>query len=120
MSAESDASGHTGNQPRRGADPRAWPRTVKVGPHEVRIYRDKLPSAEVEKVEAEVKGAREALYSDDAAALKAAFDKLQAARHQLAQAAYQGGAGGAEQTGGAPEGGAGGDDDVIDAEYEEA
>lgn len=44
MSAESDASGHTGNPPRRGADPRAWPRTVKVGPHEVRIYRDKLPS----------------------------------------------------------------------------
>ncbi len=82
--------------------------------------RDKLPSAEVEKVEAEVKGAREALDSDDAAALKAAFDKLQAASHQLAQAAYQGGAGGAEQTGGAPQGSAGGDDDVIDAEYEEA
>ena len=85
--------------------------------------RDKLPSGEVSAVEEELRGAREALDSDDADKLKGAFDKLTAASHKLAAAAYQGGAS-AEQgapAGGAEQGAAGGDDkDVIDAEYEEA
>ena len=85
--------------------------------------RDKLPAGEVEKVEGALTTAREALDSDDPDAMKSAFDALQSASHALAQAAYQAGGGdaaaGAEQTG---ESGAGddGDDDVIDAEYEEA
>ena len=87
--------------------------------------KDKLPASEVEKVEAEVAAAREALDSDDADVLKGAFDKLQAASHALAQAAYQGGEGAAPDAGGASGGDAsqddgGDDDDVIDAEYEEA
>ena len=86
--------------------------------------KDKLPASEVEKVEAEVAAAREALDSDDVDALKGAFDKLQAASHALAQAAYQSGDGAAPDVGGASGGDAspdeGDDDDVIDAEFEEA
>ena len=83
--------------------------------------RDKLPSGEVASVESELATAKAALDTDDADQLKAAFDSLTQASHKLAQAAYQGGEAGAE--GAAPAGGAGAadaDDDVIDAEYEEA
>ncbi len=82
--------------------------------------REKLPAGEVSEVEAKLASAKEALDTDDVAKLKGAFDELQAASHKLAQAAYQGGAPG---EGAAPEAGAadgGADDDVIDAEYEEA
>ena len=85
--------------------------------------RDKLPGAEVEKVEAELKTAKEALDSDDRDRLKGAFDKLTAASQQMAQVAYQANPGGGAEGGGAPSdggGSSGGDDDVIDAEYEEA
>ena len=78
--------------------------------------RDKLPPSEVSAVEAELKSAKEALDTDDAARLKAAFDQLTQASHKLAQAAYQN-----QQAGGAPaDAGKKNDGDVIDAEYEEA
>ncbi|MBL8617186.1 MAG: molecular chaperone DnaK [Deltaproteobacteria bacterium] len=78
--------------------------------------RDKLPPSEVSAVEAELKSAKEALDTDDAAKLKAAFDQLTQASHKLAQAAYQN-----QQAGGATaDAGKKNDGDVIDAEYEEA
>jgi molecular chaperone DnaK len=85
-------------------------------------HKDKLPATEVSKVEAEVGDARKALDTDDADAIKAAFDKLTQASHKLAEAAYQtksepsASAGPAEA---GPDKGRGGDD-VIDAEFEEA
>jgi len=85
--------------------------------------RDKLPSAEVEKVEAELKTAKEALDSDDKDRLKSAFDALTAASQAMAQVAYQANSGDGDASTPAPEAdgdGDGGDDDVIDAEYEEA
>ncbi len=85
--------------------------------------RDKLPSAEVEKVEAELKTAKEALDSDDKDRLKGAFDALTAASQAMAQVAYQANSGDGDASTPAPEadgGDDGGDDDVIDAEYEEA
>ena len=87
--------------------------------------RDKLPSAEVEKVEAELASAKEALDSDDKDRLKSAFDALTAASQEMAKVAYQANPeGAAGPAGGAAPGGdsgsSDGDDDVIDAEYEEA
>ncbi|MFT4624458.1 MAG: molecular chaperone DnaK [Myxococcota bacterium] len=82
---------------------------------------DKLDPAAKADVEAKLVAAREALDSDDADRLKSAFDDLTGASHKLAEVMYQGGQG--------PEGGeappaddaaSGGDDDVIDAEYEDA
>jgi len=86
-------------------------------------HKDKLPSGQVGDVEAALKEAKEALDSDDTTRIKAASEKLNAASHKLAEAAYQGaGAGAAGATGGAEPGSEpkSGDDDVIDAEYEEA
>ena len=87
-------------------------------------HKEKLPSAEVTNVEGAVQKAREALDSDDAAKLKAAFETLQAASHKLAAAAYSAGQGGGAAggpTGGSAGGGQGkGDGDVIDADFEEA
>ncbi|MCK6506223.1 molecular chaperone DnaK [Myxococcota bacterium] len=91
-------------------------------------HREKLPSAQVTDVEAALAAAKSALDSDDAAAIKAANERLNAASHKLAEAAYQGAGAGAGAAGaaGAAGGAAGGEkpgrggDDVIDAEYEEA
>ncbi len=80
-------------------------------------HRDKLPSAQVADVETALKAGREALNSDDLGALKGAAERLQAASHKLAEAAYQGA--GAQASAGPEPKGKGGDD-VIDAEYEEA
>jgi molecular chaperone DnaK len=85
-------------------------------------HKDKLPPSQVEAVQARVKEAREALDSDNADKLKAAFDALTQASHKLAEAAYQGGgqagAGPAPEAG--PTGGAKkGNGDVIDADFEE-
>ena len=82
--------------------------------------RDKLPSGEVESLEAELATAKAALDTDDVDQLKSAFDSLTQASHKLAQAAYQGGEAGAEGAAPADAGAASADDDVIDAEYEEA
>jgi molecular chaperone DnaK len=90
-------------------------------------HSDKLPEGEIGAVQTAVDDAREALDSDDADRMKSAFDALQTASHQLAQAAYA--ASGEDPSGagpapGAPTGDAaggsdGGDDDVIDADYDE-
>ena len=68
--------------------------------------------------------AKEAKDSDDADALQTAFDELTAASHKLAEIMYQqgGGAEGAAPGAGPAPGGdsGGGNDDVIDAEYEDA
>jgi L1 cell adhesion molecule like protein len=82
--------------------------------------RDKLPADEVTEVEAKLATAKEALDTDDVARLKSAFDELQAASHKLAQAAYQGGAAPGAEAGGDAGAADGDDEDVIDAEYEEA
>ncbi len=83
--------------------------------------REKLPEAEISKVEAALTEAREALDTDDLDRLKSAFDALQSASHQLAQAAYSTGDEGGEAPAGAASGGTDdGGDDVIDADYEEA
>src|SRR5690606_21682835 len=74
---------------------------------------DTLPAAEKEKLDAELASARSALDSDDRATVKAAFDKLTAASHKLAEVMYQ-----SEQSGAAGAGKAAGgrrddDGDVI-------
>jgi molecular chaperone DnaK len=51
-------------------------------------HSDKLPEGEIGAVQTAVDEAREALDSDDADRMKSAFDALQTASHQLAQAAY--------------------------------
>ena len=82
---------------------------------------DKLPEDDKAKLEADVAAGREALDSDDLDQVKGAFDTLQAASHKLAEVMYQ-----ADQAGGGDAGGAGTDagpsedDDIIDAEYEDA
>ena len=89
--------------------------------------KEKLPASEVENVETAITSAKEALDSDDADGIKAAFEALTGASHKLAEVAYQnaeGAAPGAAPGGGAADGGSGDDDDggddVIDAEFEEA
>ncbi|MEY3213637.1 MAG: hypothetical protein RIT28_4118 [Pseudomonadota bacterium] len=90
-------------------------------------HKEKLPGGQVGAVEEALGEAKTALNSDDAGQLKSAFDKLTAVSHKLAEAAYsQGGgaAGGPGAPGGNPgqQGGGAGrkDDDVIDADFEEA
>ncbi len=88
-------------------------------------HKEKLPSAQVTDVEGALSQAKEALDSDDLDTLKSANDALSAASHKLAEAAYQAagaGAPGAHAAGGdaGAAGGGSDDDDVIDAEYEEA
>jgi molecular chaperone DnaK len=84
---------------------------------------DKLPADQKEQISAEVVSAKEALDSDDLETVKAAFDKLTASSHKLAEVMYQNqGAEGGEPPADADQGSSsgGGDDDVIDAEYEDA
>jgi molecular chaperone DnaK len=83
---------------------------------------DKLPADEKSQLEAEVESAKQALDSDDLAAVKSAFDTLTTASHKLAEVMYQ--SQGAEEAPGAAPSGDGdaeqNNDDVIDAEYEDA
>lgn len=85
--------------------------------------KEKLPADEVGNVETAIASAKEALDSDDLDTLKGAFEALTAASHKLAEVAYQDagapGEGGAPPSDG-PSGGDDGNDDVIDAEFEEA
>jgi len=86
-------------------------------------HREKLPEAEVSTIEGEIASAKEALDTDDLDQLKAAFESLQTASHQLAQTAYSaaGEDGGAGPMPGSEAPGGGSDDDgVIDADFEEA
>ncbi len=86
-------------------------------------HGDKLPVGERDRVQAELTAAKEAKDKDDADLIKAAFDKLTAASHKLAEVMYQGQGGGdagsPPPAGGAADGGKK-DGDVIDAEYEDA
>jgi molecular chaperone DnaK len=85
-------------------------------------HGDKLPANEKTDLEAELAKAREAKDKDELDVVKAALDSLTQASHKLAQVMYEsqgdpaGGAPGADAGGAA----GGGDDDVIDAEYEDA
>ncbi|RME28909.1 MAG: molecular chaperone DnaK [Deltaproteobacteria bacterium] len=87
-------------------------------------HKDKLPSGQVTEVEEALSKAKEALDSDDVDTIKQANESLSAASHKLAEAAYQaagaGAPGGGAATGDGGASGGGDDDDVIDAEYEEA
>ena len=86
-------------------------------------HGDKLPANEKADLEAELAKAREAKDKDELDVVKAALESLTQASHKLAQVMYesQGAPGGAAPGGEAPSGAAGGgDDDVIDAEYEDA
>ena len=80
-------------------------------------HKDKLESADQERLSEALEEAKKALEGGDAAAMDAATTKLTEASHSLAQKMYEqpptdGG------SPGAPEGSdAGGDDEVIDAEY---
>jgi len=89
----------------------------------LREHAEKLPAAEKERLEGELTAARDAKDKDDVDALKAAFDKLTASSHKLAEVMYQadpGAAGGPPPGGAAGAGGGKKDGDVIDAEYEDA
>ncbi|MCO4746927.1 MAG: molecular chaperone DnaK [Proteobacteria bacterium] len=83
-------------------------------------HGDKLPADAKEKLEEALTAARDAKDSDDLTTVKTAFDELTAASHKLAEVMYQSTEAGAAPEDGAAPGGSGGDDDIIDAEYEDA
>ncbi len=87
----------------------------------LRESKDKMPADEVTNVEAALGEARSALDSDDAARLKGAFDKLQAASMKMGEAAYSapGAPTDGPAAGGPAPGGSAKRDDVIDADFEE-
>jgi molecular chaperone DnaK len=82
---------------------------------------DKLPAEMVEAVQAAVDSGKESLDSDDPDAMKAASEAILAKSQELAQVLYQSnnaGEGAPPEPGAAPSNN--NDDDVIDAEFEEA
>ena len=83
---------------------------------------DKLPAELVEGVQSAVDAGKESLDSDDAEAMKAASEAILAKSQELAQVLYQANnaAGGPAPEGGDAASGPANDDDVIDAEFEEA
>jgi len=83
-------------------------------------HGEKLPEAEKTKVEEALEAAREAKDSDDLDTVKAANESLTQASHQLAQVMYQAqnAEGAAPQA--APEAAPSQDDDIIDAEFDDA
>ena len=90
--------------------------------------KDKLPADKIADVESKVKSLREAIDKQDEDAIKSGTAALEEAMKGIAEAAYAqagaapggNGASGGASAGGAPAGGASSDDDVIDAEFEEA
>ena len=90
--------------------------------------KDKLPADKIADVESKVKSLREAIDKQDEDAIKSGTAALEEAMKGVAEAAYAqagaapggNGASGGPSAGGAPAGGASSDDDVIDAEFEEA
>ena len=87
-------------------------------------HKDKLEESDVSTLEAAIADCKAALEGEDADKIKSCTEALTQASHKLAEVMYQE----ATQDGGGPAAGApsgeegvdGGDDDVIDAEYEEA
>jgi molecular chaperone DnaK len=93
----------------------------------LREHREKLDPKDVSNVELAMEDVRTQLKGEDAAAMKAAVERLQTAQHKIAEVMYAQGAGGGEAGPQAPAGGAPGaepkggkSDDVIDAEFEDA
>ncbi len=85
--------------------------------------KDKLPAAEREAVEREIKAARESLDKDDPVVLRAAFERLQGSMHRLAEVMYKSqGASPGDAPPPQPEEqrAEGAKGDVIDAEFEDA
>ena len=90
--------------------------------------KDKLPADKIADVESKVKSLREAIDKQDEDSIKSGTAALEVAMKGVAEAAYAqagaapggNGASGGASAGGAPAGGASSDDDVIDAEFEEA
>lgn len=82
-------------------------------------HGDKLPADEKEALEAELTSSKDALDSDDVDILTAKNESLTAASHKLAEVMYQSSQ---DEAGEDADGEAtnSGDDDVIDAEYEDA
>ena len=84
---------------------------------------DKLPAELVEGVQAAVDTGKESLDSDDAEAMTAASEAILAKSQELAQVLYQAAGAGGPEGGPMPEAepnSSNNDDDVIDAEFEEA
>jgi molecular chaperone DnaK len=85
---------------------------------------DKLPEEVKTEVQADVDGLKKALEGTDDAAVKAAFEKLQASQGKLGEAIYSQagspdgatGAAGAEGAAGSAAGDKAGDEDIVDAE----
>ncbi|MDQ0620727.1 molecular chaperone DnaK [Arthrobacter globiformis] len=82
---------------------------------------DKLPEEVKTEVQADVDALKKALEGTDDAAVKTAFEKLQASQTKLGEAIYAqagspDGATGAAGAEGAPAGGKGADEDIVDAE----
>ena len=84
---------------------------------------DKLPAEMVADVQAAVDAGKECMDSDDAESMKTAGESILAKSQELAQVLYQANGGGAPEGGPMPEdpsSAGSNDDDVIDAEFEEA
>jgi len=83
-------------------------------------YREKLDGADVEKLEKAIEEAKTAKSSDDLDTLKEAKETLMAASHKMAEMMYAQAAQAQAGEEGGDGGAKGGDDDVIDAEFEDA
>ena len=87
-------------------------------------YGDKIDASEKSDIEAKIKDTRDALESDDTDKIKAAMEALTQASHKLAEQMYkQGDADGAQPDASGDDsanGKAPADDNVVDAEFEEA
>lgn len=90
-------------------------------------YGDKVSADEKSKVEEELKKAKEALNSNDRAAMQSAFEKLSTASHTIAQKMYEEAAKkqktqdakpNAGETSGTSDSSTGEKDNVVDADYE--
>ena len=82
-------------------------------------HKDKLPAGEVTELEALVKEGREAVESQDDTRITGISERMQAAAHKMAEAAYKA----AGEAGAKPEDGGSAkakDPSVVDAEFEEA
>ncbi len=99
---------------RNQADSLAW--SVETSLNE---NREKVPVGEISKIEAAIAAVREAIKTDDAAAITRASDDLQKASHAMAEALYK-----AQQPGQAADAQAGtagkaAESEVVDAEFAE-
>jgi molecular chaperone DnaK len=99
---------------RNQADSLAW--SVEKSLNE---NREKVPVGEISKIEAAIAAVREAIKTDDAAAITRASDDLQKASHAMAEALYK-----AQQPGQAADvqggtAGKGAESEVVDAEFAE-